>query len=273
MSKKTGFDPSRFRGRTGFGIHGEMLSPENDVHAPGTVDSVLLDEMIKLVPETVDYLYSDYTPLAVKYRKGERPYLERVVESAGEGTDPVAMAKALMDFCHNIPSRFPTPEKSTNSGFWTIDTTLFGGAEEELIKRGTEICTELSRVLCVLAQIAGMPARLVYLFDMERRNWGHGVTEIYVPTTSNWAVFDATSNVCYPMPDGRLASAWDLRQRPEIVTAHPECGRRPYVSPAFYKCSAVANYSVWDRGRYDYSWNPINDYYRKIWENADNSQS
>jgi len=273
MARKLNINVAKFKGRTGFGFYDELLSPENDLHAPGTVDSVLLDEMIKLVPETTDYLYSNYTPLTVKYRKGTRPYLEQVVKDAVGRTGTATKAKGLMNFCHNIPSRFPTPEKSTNTGFWTTDTTLFGGTEEELIKRGTEICTELSRVLCVLAQVAGMPARLMYLFDMERRNWGHGVTEIYVRTSSNWAVFDATSNVCYPMPDDRLASAWDLRKHPKIVTAHPEYGRKPYVSPAFYKCSTVANYSVWDQGRYDYSWNPINDYYRKIWENADNTPS
>lgn len=266
MAKKSSIDILKFKGRTGFGIYDELLSLENDTRVPGTVDSVLLDEMVKLVPKTAEYLYSGYTPLTVKYRKGTRPHLEQVIKDAVGRKDPASKAKSLMDFCHNIPARFPTPEKSTNSGFWTTDTTLFGGTEEELIKRGTEICTELSRVLCVLAQIAGMPARLVYLFDMDRRNWGHGVTEIYVRTNSNWAVFDATSNVCYSMSDGRLASAWDLCKHPEVVNNHPEHLKKPYVSSTFYKCSAIANYSVWDWKKYDYRWNPINDYYRRIWE-------
>lgn len=269
MAKKSNIDILKFKGRTGFGIYDELLSLENDTRAPGTVDSVLLDEMIKLVPETAEYLYSDYTPLTVKYREGTRPYLEQVVKDAAGRTGTAIKAKGLMDFCHNIPSRFPIPGKSTNSGFWTTDTTLFGGTEEELIKRGTEICTELSRVLCVLAQIAGMPARLVYLFDMERKNWGHGVTEIYVRTrsSSNWAIFDATSNVCYSMPDGKLASAWDLRNNPDIVDKHSEHLKKPYVASTFYRCCAITNYSIWHWKKYDYRWNPINDYYRRIWKN------
>ncbi len=269
--KKKNINLTKFKGRTEFGIYDELLSLKNDVHAPGTVDSVLSDEMIKLVPETAEYLYTDYTPLGVKYQRGTRPYLEKIVENSIGKTDSTTKAKDFMDFCSNIPYNFPDSEKSTNAGFWTTDTTLFGGTEEELIKRGTEICTELSRVLCVLAQVAGLPARLVYLFDLNRKNWGHGVTEIFVQTneSSNWAVFDATSNVCYPMPDGRLASAWDLRNNPEIIENHPEHKKKPYVASVFYECSAIANYSVWDWEKYDYRWNLINSYYRQIWESSD----
>ena len=271
MEDKTNIDLAKFKGRTGFGIYDELLSLENDIHAPGTVDSTLLDEMIKLVPETADYLYTGYTSLDIKFQKGTRPHLEKVVKDAVGKTDCTKKAKDLMNFCSNIPNNFPDSEKSTNAGFWTTDTTLFGGTEEELIKRGTEICTELSRVLCVLAQIAGMPARLVYLFDLNRKNWGHGVTEIFLQTSesSNWAVFDATSNVCYPMPNGKLANAWNLRNNPEIIDNHPDYMKKPYVARAFYECSAIANYFAWDWKKYDYRWNPINSYYRQIWENSD----
>ena len=271
MADKTNINLAKFKGRTGFGIYDELLSLENDIHAPGTVDSVLFDEMIKLMPETADFLYTGYTPLDIKFQKGTRPYLEKIVKSSIGNSDPTTIAKDLMNFCSNIPNNFPDPEKSTNSGFWTTDTVLFGGTEEELIKRGTDICTELSRVLCVLAQIAGLPARLIYLFDLNRKNWGHGVTEIFLQTSesSNWAVFDATSNVCYPMEGGRFASAWDLRNHPEIIENHSDYMKKPYVARAFYECSAVVNYFAWDLGKYDYRCNLINSYYRRIWENSD----
>lgn len=262
------FNLAKYKGRTGFGIYDGLLRLENDVHAPGSVDSALLDEMVKLVPETAGYLYTKYTPLTIKYRKGSRPYLEEIVREVAVRGGDETRAKALMHWCSLIPDNFPTPKKSTNKGFWTTDTTLFGGTEEELIKRGTEICTELARVLCVLAQVAGMPARLAALFDMRRKNWGHGVTEIYVRTRrqSGWAVFDATSDVCYQMPDGRLASAWDLRNDPKVVDSHPEHGKKPYVYGRIYRCSAIVNYFVWDWEKYDYRWNLISDYVRKIWE-------
>ncbi|MBI5000337.1 MAG: transglutaminase domain-containing protein [Euryarchaeota archaeon] len=271
MRSKVRPEPHKFKGRTGFGIYDELLSPENCLHAQGTVDSVLLDEMLKLVPETAEYIYGRYTPLTIKCRGGERPYLENIVRNAIRKTDRASRAMDLTSFCSNIPSEFPEPGKSTNNGFWTTDTMLFGGTEEELIKRGTDICIELSRVLCILAQIAGMPARLVFLFDQSRRNWGHGVTEIYLRTPHHpgWAVFDATSNVCYPLPEGGFASAWDLRTRPEIADGHPDHDNKPYVASAFYECAAVVNYFAWEWKRYDYSWNSINDYYRRIWEKKD----
>jgi hypothetical protein len=257
-----------FRGRTGFGMYDELLSLENDLHAPGTVDSVLLDEMVKLVPETARRLYADFTPVRAKYRKGERPYLEGIVRRVADGPDDASRAKSLTRWCSKIQSSFPTPERSTEKGFWTTDTMLFGGTEEELIKRGTYVCTELSRVLCALAQVGGMPSRLVYLFDLKRENWGHGVVEIYVRRggAGSWALFDATSDVWYTKPEGGLASAWDIRCNPELADAHPDRGTKPYVSGEFYKCSAIANYFINDWRNYDYGWNLINDHYRRIWE-------
>jgi len=271
MPEKRRLEISKYKGRTGFGSYDELLRPENDIHAPGSVDSVLLDEMIKLVPETDDYIYTKYTPLALKYRKGSRPYLEKVVRDVAGRGDDASMAKALMRWCNRIPFNFPTPEKSTENGFWSTDTILFGGTEEELIKRGTEICTEQARVLCVLFQVAGMPARLVALFDMNRKNWGHGVTEIYIRSrrSSGWAIFDATSDACYPKPKGGLASAWELHNHPELVDAHPSHGKEPYVDSVFYQCSAIVNYFVWDWQKYDYRWSFMSEYVRKIWEAND----
>ncbi|MFH0816971.1 MAG: transglutaminase domain-containing protein [Methanobacteriota archaeon] len=271
MEMKPGMNLKAYKGRTGFGTYDELLSLENDLHAPGTVDSVLLDEMVKLLPETEGWLYSDCAPLRATYKKGGRPYLEGIVGRVARQSGDELRAKSLARWCSGIQSQFPTPEKSTEKGFWTTDTMLFGGTEEELIKRGTYVCTELSRVLCALAQVAGMPSRLVYLFDMTRKNWGHGVVEIYIRSggVGSWAVFDATSDACYAKPEGGLASAWDLRCRPELADAHPDHGNKPYVSGEFYRCSAIANYFVSDWSKYDYGWNLINDYYMRIWEGED----
>ena len=35
---------------------------ENDAHTSGSVDCILLENMVKLCSETADYLYKEYTP-------------------------------------------------------------------------------------------------------------------------------------------------------------------------------------------------------------------
>ena len=50
------FDVSAYRGIAQFGkAYQTML--ENDAHAPGSVDRALAEEMVRLCPETAEYLY------------------------------------------------------------------------------------------------------------------------------------------------------------------------------------------------------------------------
>jgi hypothetical protein len=53
---------------------------ENDAHAPGSADRVLLERMVRLCSETADYLYRDHTPLDIRYRPGSRPQLDALVD-------------------------------------------------------------------------------------------------------------------------------------------------------------------------------------------------
>ena len=68
-------DVERFRGIGQFGPAYQVML-ENDSHAPGSVDHVLLEKMVKLCHETADYLYGEYTSQKILYKKGTRPKLE-----------------------------------------------------------------------------------------------------------------------------------------------------------------------------------------------------
>jgi hypothetical protein len=53
---------------------------KNDTPAPGSVDRILMEKMIRLYSETADCLYSEYTPTTSLYQRGSRPELERYAE-------------------------------------------------------------------------------------------------------------------------------------------------------------------------------------------------
>jgi len=78
---------------------------------------------------------------------------------------------------------------------------------------GYGFCSHAAHALAALAREAGMKARVLHVRGK------HLVTEIMVD--GKWAVFDADAETHYPMPDGSLASAEDLRLNPALVSASP----------------------------------------------------
>ena len=129
---------------------------ENDSHAAGSVDRVLQEGMIRICAETADYLYGAHTPLDIKYRKGSRPELEQCVSKASAGAGAEKAIERIAAFTAGLQ------ERVAGSG---LDDLLLGGTEEEILNRGSDWCTDVARVGCVLCQIARLPSRLVNLFD------------------------------------------------------------------------------------------------------------
>jgi len=127
---------------------------------------------------------------------------------------------------------------------------------DRVIKKGSNMCNEQSRVFCVLCQVAGIPARYV-----GHSVGGHGVSEAYVE--NGWAYFDNRGKY-FLKSDGSLAGAWDLMQDPQLIDQQPDevkadlregydyDGTRRYFSPV--EITAVTNYFVWERDRYGYGW-------------------
>lgn len=244
-------DLSQYRGVNQFGRAYQVML-ENDAHAPGSVDRVLMGRMIRLVPETVAYLYGEYTPTRVKYQKGSRPKLERCVEEAiaGRSSDEEQIA-GIAQFCVNMG-------KAVSDD---LDAMQMGGTEEEIICRGSDWCTDVARVGCVLYQIVGFSARLVYLADTAQAYSGHVIVEVYREEV--WGAVDPTTAVIYRHPNGKPVTTWELMHQPELVQAY-ESPQAYYTSVSQFRSAAVVNYFVWDWKDYDYTVSPLNDYYRSI---------
>jgi len=246
-----------FRGTGQFGPAYQVML-ENDSHALGSVDRVLMEQMVKLCSQTVGYLYATYTPLRILYRKGTRPKLDLYVQAiTAESSSDEETVEGIARFTSRLQ------EKAEED----LDKMQIGGIEEEIIERGSDWCTDLARVGCVLYQIAGFPSRLVTLADIEKAYSGHAITEVY--RAEVWGAVDPTTNVVYSHPGGKPASTWDLMNDPQLVGRHWRGKTTPYTNRGQFRAAAISNYFVWRWKNYDYTVSGVNDYYRSILKMAE----
>ena len=239
-------DIAPFRGIGQFGPAYQRMY-ENDVHAPGSVDRVLLARMVRMCPETRAHLYGGSPSKASLYRPGSRPAMETLAADAiGSSRSDEERVDAIAAFCSRLGDREPATG---------LEEMLFGGREEEIVARGSDWCTDVARVACVLCQVVGIPARLVVLANVSSAYSGHEIIE--ARRGGRWGAVDPLAGVVYRHLDGAPASTWDLMLDPSLVERH---GRRP----AQFAMAAIADYSAMEHTRYDFTVSGLNDYYRSI---------
>jgi len=228
--------------------------------APGSVDEVLGRQMVLLTPETVAELYRPPGP--ARYEHGGRPELARFVERAIQDiSDEDAKVRAIAEAVCQWARAF-----EDSPGSRDYDNYRFGGTEESILTRGTDNCSEVSRLACALFQVAGLPARMGILVNTEQTYSGHVVCEVFYK--DGWGAVDALTNVICQHPDGRPASLWELHRSPDLVRAHARPDAH-YTNPDQFRRVAITSYDVADANQYDYTESPINDYVRAIWKMSD----
>ena len=171
----------------------------------GTVDGQLHEEVVLLCPQTVDFLYSQFTPTKVSYQNGSRPVLEAKARELTGGLDSDRQkVLALLRYVRDLYKGSPDGPQSS----------LQGGTEEELMQSNPRFCESQARVLAALCQVAGFPSRRVGHFI-----GGHAVTEVFFE--DKWAYIDIRG-IYFLMPDGRFASTWEVWQNPEWIESQSE---------------------------------------------------
>lgn len=227
---------------------------EHDAHAPGSVDRELARTMVRLCPETAEYLYHSFSPLDIRYQHGARPKLEGILaQVVPAGTEPEQTLARIVDYTRNLG----TPAEQD------LQKMRMGGTEEQIVERGSDWCTDVARVACVLCQIAGLPCRIVNLFDLDKAYSGHVIVEAYRART--WGAADSSTGVVYHRPGGEPASVWDLMRSPALVEAH----RGPnafYTTVGQFRAAGIANYFCWQSESYDYTVTGLNEYCTSILE-------
>jgi hypothetical protein len=244
---------------TGTAAFGEayQFMLENDAHAANGVDREIARGMVRLCAETAEYLYDAYTSLDVRYAKGSRPELEAIVSACLRATARTEeQVSSIAGFTRGLGQRAEQD----------LQKMQLGGTEEQIIARGSDWCTDVARVACVLYQIAGFPCRIVHLFDLDRAYSGHVIVE--VRRTEVWGAVDSSSGVVYRQPEGDPATTWDLMNDPALVTAHqgPEAW---YTSVGQFRAAGISNYYCWQTDKYDYTIAGLNEYYTSILSMAD----
>ena len=120
---------------------------QRDVHAPNSVDRVLISQMIRLTEASADFLYREYTPTKALYDRGSRPELESAVKRVLQIPDLESYAVSheslhqIVKFLARIASRADEV---------ALEDLIFGGTEERILTRPTDWCTDLARAACVM---------------------------------------------------------------------------------------------------------------------------
>jgi len=228
-----------------------MLS--HDPHAAGSIDRRLMESMELLDVTTQERLYRPPGP--AQYQRHSRPALESVLRTIpGVAEQPVA---AITAYCQAL-------------GRGVADDVFalrFGGTEEAIIARGSDWCTDVARVACVLLQVAGLPARLVYLFDLSRAYSGHTVIEVF--HHGHWGVVDPLLGIVYRDGGTQVYSAAQLQASPRLVAGfHATASANAQGQADLYTTLGIAAYAVADTQRYNCTVTTTNHYTRTVLDMA-----
>lgn len=155
-------------------------------------------EMVRLCPETEPILYGpDFSPTEIRYGKGSRPYLEKIVEP-WLNRSPRHQADLAMGWTYE---HVPHPHQA---GDIPKDR---GASEEDIITSGSGWCNEQSRVFMALCQTMNIPTRVCFLVHANSR-CGHTASEVFLD--GRWVFFDVTFRVTVELSTGELAEGRDL---------------------------------------------------------------
>ena len=202
-------------------------------YMPRAIELEQLHNCIKVAPQTVDYLYNQYTPTTTPYAPGTRPLLEQIVQKICEGciTDR-EKAVALLTW------RRANYRHVGKCGL---------GSEEEVILSGYSMCHDASRTLITLCQVAGLGARMVLGLNDETFD-GHTLTEVCID--GKWSLLDPSPCIPWPyyeLADGSFASGHDIQQDPSIVTSAKGEWQDDNLAArvsTFFKDFRLVNYSL-----------------------------
>ena len=132
-----------------------------------------------------------------------------------------------------------------------------GGNEETVLRKGWHMCNEVTRAMVFLCQMAGIPARTVFMFtDPLTHVGGHAVTEIFFD--GKWNMVENNQGVMFRQDDGYFASVVQLRDDPSIINSRPDVGGGLCLCHAAYTGPmSVLPYSIDHIDQYSYATQPF----------------
>lgn len=169
----------------------------------GGIDRWQANHFIVYRHETAKFLYGEYTPTKVAYRKGLFPALERIVAHYTTA-DQSDRQKAITLLTKAMPQHLLHPTVPPMGPMVPTNRVL---DDEALLASGCAWCNEQARVYIRLCQIAEIPARMIFLFYSDGK-MGHVVAEFYAD--GHWCLADSSWICVFADERGRLLSAAEL---------------------------------------------------------------
>ncbi len=154
--------------KRGYGVFGKAYETmlRQGVHDVRAVDHAILKNMVRLDDDSFERLYQTPTPVSEAVTKHEL-YAFAQQFNRDTASDTV---NAVLRFTRQLADDFDVPFASM----------VFGGTEKEIIARGTDLCTDMSRVGAALLQCLSIPSRIVVLVNGSKAYNGHQAVEAYL---------------------------------------------------------------------------------------------
>jgi ribosomal protein S18 acetylase RimI-like enzyme len=234
--------------KKGFDIFGKEYSVmfKNDLHHRNSVDYQIYEHMILIDSESEDFLYSDdFSSFYIDLKNHELyKFAQKFI-----GDSDIETLQNILDFTSLTVRNFDVP----------FENMKFGGTEKEIIERGTDWCTDISRVGLAILQCLSIPCRLAILVNSNKAYNGHTLCEAYLD--NEYMMVDFTYGVLGLL--SKKYSVKDLLKQPEIVKDIYSSKMNSHIDLEYieglYDMAAIAEYDI--SKKHDYSISEPNEYY------------
>ncbi|HPG43177.1 MAG TPA: hypothetical protein PLJ98_05145 [Acholeplasmataceae bacterium] len=236
--------------RIGYGVFGSAYEYmfRNDLHHNKSIDHEILKHMIFLDDNSKSFLYRTPQPISKDISNHEIFDIAQTLK----GENHLKSVYKAIEFVHDIVENYETP----------FEEMVFGGSELEIIKRGSDWCTDISRVGAALLQCLGMPSRIAILVNPFKAYHGHQVVEVYVDGA--YMMCDFLYGVIGRLD--RSYSVYDLLNNPSLVKKIynikiNDTNQLDYIA-GLYHLAAISEYDI--NKKHNYYTSKPNEYYLKM---------
>lgn len=236
--------------KIGYGVFGKAYEYmfKHDLHYKGSVDHAILKNMIFLDEDSKSFLYK--TPHPVSKDINNLALYE--IAHTLKGDNHLESIDRTIEFVNEIVEKFNTP----------FEEMIFGGTELEIIRRGSDWCTDISRVGAALLQCLGMPSRIAILVNQFKAYHGHQVVEVYVNGT--YMMCDYSYGVIARLD--RNYSIYELLNNLDLVkniynSKIIDSKQLDYIT-SLYNLAAISDYDI--SKKHNYQTSKPNEYYLKM---------
>lgn len=236
--------------KIGYGVFGKAYEYmfRNDLHHNQSVDHAILRNMIFLDENSKSFLYKTPKPVSEDIHNHALYDIAHKLK----GDNHLESIYRTIEFVNEIVKKFDTP----------FEEMIFGGTELEIIKRGSDWCTDISRVGAALLQCLGMPSRIAILVNQIKAYHGHQVVEVYVD--GMYMMCDFLYGVIARLD--RKYSVYDLLNNSILVKKIYNLKiydnkQLDYIA-GLYNLAAISDYDI--NKKHNYSTSKPNEYYQKM---------